>query len=115
MSALHRIFVDIDTQFDFMDPAGKLYVPGAEQLGGPMEKLFTYAARAEIPVLSSVDEHAPDDPEFRQWPPHCVRGTPGQSKLPITIMARSATLHPDEPLPDEPLSLLKSYRQLIFP
>ncbi len=115
MSAHQLAFVDIDTQFDFMDPNGRLYVPGSEEIVGNLERLFTFAARSKVPVLSSVDDHALDDPEFRDWPPHCVRGTPGQRKLPVTLMVRSLTFEPDAPLPGSPLSLLKQYHQLIFP
>jgi len=111
---MDRLFVDIDTQFDFLDPAGKLYVPGAEQIHSRLERLFAFASRSQIPVLSSADDHAPDDPEFARFPPHCVRGTPGQKKLAITTMPRSITIHPDDDLPDGAVALLADHDQLIF-
>ena len=40
-------FVDIDTQFDFMDPRGRLYVPGAEYIIDNIKKLFRYAKRTQ--------------------------------------------------------------------
>ena len=78
MSALERVILDVDTQFDFLDPAGALYVPGSVEIRDALDRLFDYAAGAKIPVLSSVDEHTPDDPEFAEFGPHCVKGTPGQ-------------------------------------
>jgi hypothetical protein len=30
---MRRIFWDVDTQVDFMEPSGKLYVPGARSSG----------------------------------------------------------------------------------
>ena len=78
------IFVDVDTQVDFMLPTGKLYVTGAEQLIPNLAKLMTWAREHNIPVLSTADAHTPDDPEFAQWPPHCVVGTPGQRRIPET-------------------------------
>ena len=71
------VFVDVDTQVDFMLPAGKLYVTGAEQLIPNLAKLLTWARAYNILVLSTADAHTPNDPEFAQWPPHCVVGTPG--------------------------------------
>ncbi|MHC4443072.1 MAG: cysteine hydrolase family protein [Planctomycetota bacterium] len=84
MAAFDRVFVDVDTQFDFLDPAGALYVPGSIEIHGVLGRLFRYAGQAGIPVLSSVDEHPPGDPEFDEFGLHCVKGTPGQDKMPFT-------------------------------
>lgn len=78
------LFVDVDTQVDFMLPSGQLYVPGAEEIVPNLAKLMTWARENDIPVLSSADAHTPDDPEFKLWPPHCVIGTPGQRRIPET-------------------------------
>ncbi len=75
------VFVDVDTQVDFMLPSGALYVPKAEEIIPNLEKLTAHARRYGIPVLSSVDAHPLNDPSFSQWPPHCVIGTPGQRKI----------------------------------
>lgn len=110
-----RVFIDIDTQFDFMDPDGRLYVEGSEGLADVLQRLFVYARQTGIPVLSSVDDHAQDDPEFADWPPHCVHGTPGQLKLPFTILPAALTLTPDD-RPSEPvMSLLQRHQQIVFP
>ncbi len=77
-------FVDIDTQVDFMLPQGKLYVPGAIEIIPNLAKLMSWAREQGIPVISSADAHAPDDPEFAIWPAHCVVGTPGQRRIPET-------------------------------
>jgi len=81
-------FVDIDTQIDFLYPAGALYVPGAEALLPALIRLNTYAAAHGIPVLSTTDAHGENDPEFRTWPPHCVAGTAGQQKPVQTLLER---------------------------
>ena len=78
-------FVDVDTQFDFMSPEGALYVPGAENLAPALERLTRWAVDKGVPIIASVDAHAPDDPEFKDFPPHCVAGTPGQKKLHETL------------------------------
>ncbi len=77
-------FFDVDTQVDFMLPSGALYVPGAVEIIPNLKKLFDFARARGIPVLSSADAHPPDDPSFREWPPHCVTGTPGQRRIPAT-------------------------------
>jgi nicotinamidase/pyrazinamidase len=80
------VFVDVDTQFDFMDPQGSLYVPGASDIVPNLKKLIDYADKNDIPVVASVDAHQQDDPEFVQFPPHCVRNTPGQMKIGATTL-----------------------------
>ena len=76
-----QVFLDVDTQVDFMLPTGSLYVPGAEQIIPHLKKLMNSAREHAIPVLSSADAHAPDDPSFAEWPPHCIVGTPGQQRI----------------------------------
>jgi len=51
------VFVDIDTQFDFMNPRGNLYVPDAEDIIDNIKKLFDYAKEHKIKILSSTDAH----------------------------------------------------------
>jgi nicotinamidase/pyrazinamidase len=75
------VFLDVDTQVDFMCPSGSLYVPGAEEIIPNLAKLMLWARDHRIPIVSSADTHAPDDPEFAQWPPHCVAGTAGQRRI----------------------------------
>lgn len=82
------IFWDVDTQVDFMEPEGKLYVPGAERLRPNLKRLTEYAAASGILVVGDVDVHQEDDPEFQQYPPHCLAGTPGAEKIPETILPR---------------------------
>jgi len=90
------VFLDIDTQVDFMLPTGSLYVPGAEGIVPNLKKLMVYARGQGIPVLSSADAHLPDDPSFAQWPPHCVIGKPGQQRIPETQFA-SPNVIPNRP------------------
>jgi nicotinamidase/pyrazinamidase len=79
------VFLDIDTQADFMLPTGRLYVPQAETIIPNLVRLMSWAREHKIPVISPADTHAPDDPEFHLWPPHCVAGTPGQRRIPETL------------------------------
>lgn len=94
------VFVDIDTQFDFMRPEGGLYVPGAEQIESNLADLLAYARAHEIPVVASGDAHAPDDPEFEVFPPHCVAGTPGQRRVPATADPEALVVPNGGPAPE---------------
>jgi nicotinamidase/pyrazinamidase len=85
---MKTVFVDVDTQLDFLYPVGALYVPGAERIVSAVERLNRYAASQGIPVLSTADAHAENDPEFTQWPPHCIAGTLGQHKAAATLLEK---------------------------
>jgi nicotinamidase/pyrazinamidase len=93
-------FFDIDTQLDFVTPAGALYVPRAERILATAGRLNHYAAAHGIPVISTVDAHGEDDPEFASWPPHCIAGTAGQHKAEATLLERRVAVPNREPLPD---------------
>jgi nicotinamidase/pyrazinamidase len=71
------ILWEVDVQADFVLPGGKLYVPGAEKLLPNIRKLTDVARRGEVFLVSHGCFHSADDPEFEQFPPHCVKGTPG--------------------------------------
>jgi nicotinamidase/pyrazinamidase len=71
------IFWEVDAQRDFMLPGGKLYVPGAEKILPNINRLVEAARQGRVFLISSADAHNPDDPELREWPPHCLKGDPG--------------------------------------
>lgn len=86
------IFWDVDTQVDFMSPGGKLYVPGAEAIVPALRSLTEWAAEHGVLVVASADAHHENDPEFQEWPPHCVAGTAGQQKIEETTLPRQLVL-----------------------
>ena len=99
------LFWDVDTQYDFMHADGKLYVPDAEQIIRHLAQLTDAAHAGGVRVVASADDHVPghrelsDQPDFRQtFPPHCMRGTPGQRKIPETALRDPLVIEP-EPLP----------------
>ena len=75
-----KLYFDIDTQIDFLFPAGALHVPGAEKLIPRIAELNREAAANGWKLISTACAHSEDDPEFKVWPPHCVVGTVGQTK-----------------------------------
>ncbi len=81
-------FLDVDTQVDFIEPTGKLYAMGAERIKPNLARLVALARSTPVPLIASVDAHDEKDPEFAQFPPHCLRGTAGQKKLGETTSGR---------------------------
>lgn len=93
------VLIDVDTQIDFVEPDGALYVPGAETLKPSFARLLSAAKARRVPVIASADAHGPDDPEFTVFPPHCVAGTEGQRRVAETVPARALTVPLDGSLP----------------
>ena len=85
---MKTVFFDIDTQIDFVYPAGALYVPGAERI---LPAIAELNRRAPL-VISTMDAHSEDDPEFKIYPHHCVAGTTGQQKPGSLSLDQRATI-----------------------
>src|SRR5260370_41989442 len=89
---MKTVYFDIDTQIDFLFPSGSLYVPGAQQLIPSLHHLNHHAAKHGHPLVSTMCAHTEDDPEFKQWPPHCVVGTMGQLKPAETLREKRTVI-----------------------
>ena len=92
-----QVFVDIDTQYDFISADGALSVPGAENIRENLRALTNYAIEHGVKTIASADAHAPDDREFEIFPPHCVQGTPGQKKIEETCVANTQVIENTTP------------------
>ena len=99
-----RVFWDVDTQIDFMRPDGKLYVDGAETIVSNLAALTRFAHDNGVCVVASSDNHDPTDdelsdaPDFSDtFPPHCLRGTPGQARIPETQLRDVLVVEPEDP------------------
>lgn len=84
------VFWEVDVQRDFVLPGGHLYVPGAEKLLPNIQRLTDAARQGKVLLVSSGDFHAPNDPEFKSFPPHCVKGTPGSELAPEALTDKVA-------------------------
>ncbi len=78
------VFVDIDTQRDFLDSDGALHVPGSREILRNLARLTVFARREGIPVIATACSHTPDDAEMAIFGPHCLAGTRGQQRVPET-------------------------------
>lgn len=112
MQSRDYIFWEVDVQADFMLPGGKLYVPGAEKLLPNIRKLTDAARRGDVFLVSHGDFHPANDPEFKQFPPHCLKGSPGVQLVPEALAAKAIRVENDvnARLPED----LFKYQQIIL-
>jgi len=105
-----RVFWDVDTQVDFIMPAGKLYVEGAQTIVPNLAALTGFAHANGVRIVASSDNHDPADeelsdaPDFAEtFPPHCLRDTPGQARIPETALRDVLVVEPE----DAPVAVLE--------
>jgi nicotinamidase/pyrazinamidase len=112
MVSRNVIFWEVDTQADFVLPGGHLYVPGAERLLPNIQKLVDAARHDKVFLVSHGCFHSPNDPEFKVFPPHCVKGTPGSAYVPEALAKRVIGIpnDPDARLPTD----LSPYQQILL-
>jgi len=110
MLAHNIIFWEVDTQADFMLPGGKLYVPGAERLLPNIRRLTDAARQGRVFLVSHGCYHTPDDPEFKTFPPHCIKGTAGSAYVPEALTEKVVTV-PNDPTATLPRDL-SQYQQI---
>lgn len=107
-----HIFWEVDVQRDFMLPGGNLYVPGAEKLLPNIRRLTDAAREGKVFLVSHGCFHAPNDPEFKTFPPHCVKGTAGAELVPEALTNKVARV-PNDPsakLPED----FAPYQQILL-
>jgi nicotinamidase/pyrazinamidase len=106
------IFWEVDVQADFMLPGGKLYVPGAEKLLPKIRRLTDAARAGRVFLVSHGCFHTPNDPEFKIFPPHCVKGTAGAELVPEALTEKVARVPNDAAakLPED----LSQYQQVLL-
>jgi len=86
---MNKIFYNVDTQKDFMNSDGALYVPDAESIKSNLALLTKFAGLLKsIPIIGSVDRHFGTEEykeregELSRWqgqfPDHCMYGTEGE-------------------------------------
>lgn len=106
------IFWEVDVQADFLLPGGRLYVPGAERLLPNIRRLTDAARQGRVFLVSHGCFHATDDPEFKIFPPHCVKGTSGSELVPEALAETVARVANDagSELPED----LARYQQILL-
>ncbi|MFH0869009.1 MAG: isochorismatase family protein [archaeon] len=80
------LYWSVDTQNDFMNKDGALYVPDAESVKSKIGEVAQYAFRNKYARWGSADAHTKKDPEMKanggMFEFHCMIGTRGQKYIP---------------------------------
>jgi nicotinamidase-related amidase len=106
------VFVDLCTQRDYLAITGAQPAANADQIMPNLKHLMAFARWAGTPTLSCVDARRPGD--VRGLPrAHCVLGTPGQQKLPFTLLPNRVQIDSDNCLCIS-LDVLQSHQQAIL-
>lgn len=86
------LFWNVDTQIDFIEPHGELYVSGAEKIKPVLGRLTKLAKKCNIKVINTCDYHQINSTELSSnpnyidtFPPHCMAGTKGVEYIPETM------------------------------
>ncbi len=92
MDVQRVLFWNVDTQIDFINPEGKLYVSGAEKLKPVWAKITRFAKTHQVRVINTMDYHYINSaelsvyPDFQKsFPQHCMAGTSGARYIEETI------------------------------
>lgn len=106
------IFWEVDVQRDFMLPGGNLYVPGAEKLLPNIRRLTNAAQQGRVFLVSHGCFHPPNDPEFKIFPPHCLKGSAGSELVPEALTDKVVRVEND-PAAKIPADL-SPYQQILL-
>jgi len=114
------LFWNVDTQFDFMNPNGKLYVPGSEEILPVLKYITSLAREKNIQVVNTADHHYPDakelsdTPDFiKTFPPHCMANTDGADYMKETQPESPFVVQWDRGYSGEEIKSLLSIRNKV--
>lgn len=92
MSKQRTLFWNVDTQEDFIDQAGKLYVQGAEEIRPVLKQITDFAKVERIRVVNTCDYHLINSNELSSlpdyetsFPQHCMAGSSGAEFISETL------------------------------
>lgn len=119
------VFWDMDTQRDFMDVEGKLYVPGAQQILPALRRLTGFlSGQSDLRRVAAVlrreegdEEIAAEKPDYKAtFPPHCLEGSRGAEKVEETACARPLEIDLEAEAPEGLTSRLAGWKgEILLP
>ncbi len=108
-----RVFIDVDTQRDFMYPHGADYFPQAGRIAPRVARLFRCAQSQGYPVISTTMCLRSNGSATPRTGNGCVEGTNGQKKPAFALLAKRISFGPNGST-DLPSGILRRCQQLIF-
>jgi len=106
------VLIDVATQHDFLGGNSPVAVQNKADVIPNIRSLFAWARNQRLRVISCIQAFRPGD-DFNGHPRHCVDGTPGQKKLPYTLLPRRIVVEADNSY-TVPYDLMQRYQQAIF-
>jgi len=107
------VLIDLNTQRDFLDPLAKCLVRNGRELIPAVRRVIAWAKWNHVPVVSAMDCHRDGESAHDGFPRHCIDGTAGQRKIPVTLFGSHIRIEADCTLAT-PLDLFNKYQQVIF-
>ena len=93
------VFVDVDTQKDFMNEGWALYVPEAETIKSNLKEITEIAKASNGDILKTMDTHNSDSEEFTDnggiFPEHCLQDSHGWLSIEETSFGESLIFEKD--------------------
>lgn len=77
-----RALLIIDMLHDYVDEGSPMEMPMARAIVQPLRQRLALERSRGTPIIYINDRHSEDDPDFRVWPRHAVRGTDGARVIP---------------------------------
>lgn len=109
---LTDVFVDLCSQRDYLTADGAHPCGNADQVRANLKRLMAVARWAKVPILSCVDARRPEEVRGLRCA-DCVIGTPGQRKLPFSILPSHILVDSDNCLCVS-LDILTAHQQAIL-
>lgn len=107
------VFVDVNTQNDFLHESAACPVLNRAALIPALRRTIAWARRNQVPVISSLDCHRRGELRSARLPQHCIDGTPGQQKIEFTLCGSFVQVEGDNTLA-VPIDLFRKHQQVIF-
>ncbi len=106
-----HLLLDIDTQRDFLLAAGNACIPNHARVLANIRRVMAWARLENVPIISTAEVHY--DCCGANKPARCVDGTPGQRKIPYTLLSDRQSFPADD-RNSLPADLLQSHKQVIL-
>lgn len=110
---LDKVLLDIEVQRDFFTPGGSLYTPQAAEAARNVKRLFAWARKEHVPVISCVLRQRAGHRGALADTPHCIEDTEGEKRLGGTLMRRCIDMGMRGST-DLPIDIFRDYQQVIF-
>lgn len=110
---IDKMLMDIEVQRDFFAPGGSLYTPEAAQAARNVRRLFAWARKEHLPVLSCVLRQRAGHRGALADTPQCIEDTDGEKRLSGTLMRRCIDMGMRGST-DLPIDIYRDYQQVIF-